>query len=744
MPAAWTLVTWLLVVPSGPFWPDALATDARFVAEAPAPERLRALELLSSRAGDAATPLLRALLADPDPGVRLYATRWMIRAGDPAGPEAAAARIVAPGAPSLDRQLGLELLRDSPVLPPAGRALAERALHDADPGVRAAAVDVFRRHGAGAALPAILASFDDDNREVRLRAVRVVAASRDPRVALSLLGSIDDGDRQVRLEAVRALAGHPRALPALLRLVQGGNPGDVGGGDDLRTTAIDSLGALRADGAVPALAELARRRPQDELARHAQLALGQVATPAAVAALVALAGTPWVADEVRQGLRRAGAPAVPALLRTLEQGTPTGAGVAVSVLGELGDRRATLPLAAVVGRRAELAPLAITALRALADPAAVPVLVRAAESPVLELRRRAVDALLALRDPRAQAVVQQGLVDPDGQVRTLSARLAVVLDDGAAVPALALRLSDADPSVRLAAAEALSALAVPSSATVAAMLAALAHPQAPARDDNEWSAVGTALARLITTGDAPRLATAAATATGPQRIAIARALAAAHERTPLEDRTVIARLVAALGDGGAVALAAADALATARIPDGDVGALARAFVAGPPELRARLCPALAGTSRGGPWLAALVTARDEAVSVRAAAAWAARALPATRDALRAVSAGPDDADGGLGDPGGGPDDPGGTIAANARAALAVRDRRTATTWTEVRLRAPDGTPWAARWVAVTPARGGAVWALTDSTGVARLGGLPEGPLTLRTAEPAKLAPGSGF
>ena len=141
-----------------------------------------------------ATPILRPLLNDPDPGVRLYATRSLIRAGDPAGAEAAAARIVAPGAPTIDRQLGLELLREAAALPPAVRTLSERALRDADPSVRVAAIEVLRRHGAGTAMPAILAAFDDDNREVRLRAVRLVASSREQRAAAALLGALDDGD----------------------------------------------------------------------------------------------------------------------------------------------------------------------------------------------------------------------------------------------------------------------------------------------------------------------------------------------------------------------------------------------------------------------------------------------------------------------------------------------------------------------------------------------------------------------
>jgi HEAT repeat protein len=726
MPAPLTLVALLL---AAPFWPDAVALDAREVADAPGPERLRALELIAAEAGDRATPLLRSLLADPDPGVRLYATRRMIRAGDPAGADAAAARIIAPGAPSIDRQLGLELLRDAPTLPPAGRRLAERALHDGDAGVRAAALDLFRRHGPGDAVPAILATFDDDNREVRLRAVRIIAASRDPRAGLSLLGAIDDSDRQVRVEAARALGSYPRALPALLRLAQGTNPGDrVGGNDELRAAAIDALADLRADAAVPLLGELARRRVPDELARHAQLALGQIATPAAIAALVALTATPPVADETRQALRRAGPTAVPALSQALDQGTPTAAAIAAALLGEIGDRRATPSLIATAARRPDLTPVVIASLRLLRDPTAVPLLVRAAESPMPELRRRALEALLALGDPRAVAVVDRGLGDPDAPVRALSARLAAAHDVQTAVPTLATRIFDPDREVRDAAADAVAALAMPSPAIATAFLGSLGRPGAAARDDEEWATVGAALARLIDPREPAALDAAAATATGPSRIAIDRALAAAHERRPLEDRAVVARLVASLEEGGAVARAAADALATARTSERDVPALARAYAGAPAELRARLCPAIAGAAGGGAWLAAVMAAPDEAVPVRAAAAWAARGLDEAGAALRAAAAAPE-----------APDDPAAAIGANARAALAAPGRDGATAWSEVRLHAPDGTPAAARWLAVRAANGLVVWTQTDAAGVARVHGLPEGALELHLPAAGRLA-----
>jgi len=124
---------------------------------------------------------------------------------------------------------------------------------------------------------------------------------------------------------------------------------------------------------------------------------------------------------------------------------------------------------------------------------------------------------------------------------------------------------------------------------------------------------------------------------------------------------------------------------------------------------------------GAGWLTALLRAPDEPPEVRAAAAWAARSLDDgdLRDALEA--AGADDAS---------------PVAANARAALAaMRDRRSRQeSWVGARLRARDGTPIAGRWVTVSFAGAGEVWAVTDDAGGVRLLGPSAGAILLRVPE----------
>src|SRR6266496_4473126 len=360
-------------------WPGWITEAAREASELPDAQRLRALERLTARAGEQALPVLIPLLGDRDPGIRLFAARRLGRAGVPAAVDAATRWIAAPNVPLVDRQFGLEVLREVPTLTEAPRRAIELALRDADAAVRISALEALERHDATPSLSAVLSAVDDDNREVRLRAIRLLAGKRDPRIALPLLTHAEDADRQVRIDAIRALGSHPRATAALLRLLA--DPSD-----DLRNAAIDALAALHADAAVPPLAALARKRPADDTARRAQIALGKVASPAAIAALIALTRTPPVAAET---------------------------------LGDIGDRRATAPLGEALERQPDLAPVALDALARIGDPAAVPALVRAAESSDLETRRRAYAALLAIRDARAVVTLARGFADGDTNVREL-------------------------------------------------------------------------------------------------------------------------------------------------------------------------------------------------------------------------------------------------------------------------------------------------------------------------------------
>lgn len=216
--------------------------------------------------------------------------------------------------------------------------------------------------------------------------------------------------------------------------------------------------------------------------------------------------------------------------------------------------------------------------------------------------------------------------------------------------------------------------------------------------------------------DAATLARAyLATRTDEARAALARGLAASLGGTEVTDGAVVDALVRDLAGGGALALGAAEALASARPTRPAQTALLAAYARAEDVVRARLGPALARFAPGAEVLARDLADATSAPSVRAAAAWALAGVSGAREALRAAvsSAEP-------------------PVAANARAALAVADgARPRRRWSAVRLVSAAGAPAADRWVAVTAADGVAVWALTDERGRARVAGLPDGALSLR-------------
>src|SRR3954470_18775420 len=124
-------------------WPDAITAAAHDASELPDPQRLRTLERLTARAGDRALPVLVPLLSDRDPSIRLFAARRLGRAGAPAAIDAATRWISSPNVPLVDRQFGLDVLREVPALPDSARQAVERAIRDPDAAVRISALEAL-------------------------------------------------------------------------------------------------------------------------------------------------------------------------------------------------------------------------------------------------------------------------------------------------------------------------------------------------------------------------------------------------------------------------------------------------------------------------------------------------------------------------------------------------------------------------------------------------------------------------
>jgi HEAT repeat protein len=437
------------------------------------------------------------------------------------------------------------------------------------------------------------------------------------------------------------------------------------------------------------------------VARHAQWALGEIATPEAVAALVALLGEPPVPDELRDALVRAGPRAVPALVRELE-GDPGVATEAAALLGRIGDRRAVAPLLALLRRRNQTEPAVLRALAALAPREAVPALVSIAVDPSREIRRLALEALLAAADERSVVVLDRALVDPEPAVVARAAALAGRLRARSHTRTLAGLLAHPDGAVR---AEAMRALGRVGGAEACAALAAAAAATGEAR-------LGEALEQSAEPACVPALL--AALRTGRGQAALIRGLAAAGAPTGEALRV----LADALAGDPATAELAADALAAARLTHRQATEVAAAFERGPAPSRARLCPVLAATGGGRARLGAAVADRTEDDEVRAAAAWA---LAGSSEAnLRAIL---EQASHSLHP----------AIAANAQAALRARRGQE---WATVQL-GGGRPPAAGQWLWVALPGGLSLWARTGSAGRVRFSGLL-GPVAVHAASELSL------
>ena len=177
---------------------------------------------------------------------------------------------------------------------------------------------------------------------------------------------------------------------------------------------------------VDGLVRLLRR--DDPSVRHlAAMALGEIADPAALNALLAALAGPdeeGVRWQAAEGLARLGAPAVAGLAALAEDSDPDIRWKAIVALGDIGDPRA-----------------APTLRDRLADPDRF-------------VRGRAVSALARLGSP-CLPLVMQALLDSDSRVRQGAAEVLGLVGDPTAVDNLLRALQDPVEPVRRAAAVAL-------------------------------------------------------------------------------------------------------------------------------------------------------------------------------------------------------------------------------------------------------------------------------------------------
>jgi len=223
------------------------------------------------------------------------------------------------------------------------------------------------------------------------------------------LQALRSENAEQRVDAARALR-QAEPTPAMLRALR----------ESLETTnaprALAEIAATLAwhgdKGATDALVASFEGAPAQVAAGTAR-ALGSLATPRALRALVGGLDVPELADASRAGLLRAGPPALPWIRRALREAPTLGV---ISVAGQLG------------------------------DSSVVPALVRVAESEAAPLRIAAARALGALGDGRAAPVLRTLLGMPDPTLVEAAVRALGDLGSPSDAPLLVALLAESQPS----------------------------------------------------------------------------------------------------------------------------------------------------------------------------------------------------------------------------------------------------------------------------------------------------------
>ncbi|MCP4536595.1 MAG: HEAT repeat domain-containing protein [Chloroflexi bacterium] len=157
-------------------------------------------------------------------------------------------------------------------------------LQDENPQVRAAAACALGMADSPDALVHLLGALEDANMWVRYYAARSLGWYASPGV-LEALAHLAQTDRvpMVRAAVAEALGqiGHPDALPPLLAAMRSPDPGQ-------RLLALNALGRQGGSGAEGTLQWVAATDAEPPIVQAAIDALVRLATPEAVAALVAL------------------------------------------------------------------------------------------------------------------------------------------------------------------------------------------------------------------------------------------------------------------------------------------------------------------------------------------------------------------------------------------------------------------------------------------------------------------------
>lgn len=377
-------------------WPGSIAALERQLTSDDVEARRRGLSDLSRLPPVVQRRLLPTLFSDPDPEVRLAVAdaALAIRLPD-AG--ARVAKWLSDSDPRV-REAAAEVL--SVLRHPGAVSGLGRALEDAEAPVRAAAAQALGSSGSPDASSFLLGHLDDNDPEVRHAVIAALEELGDPRAVVPLIGRIQEQRATLRRQAAAALGtlGDSRAASALIVALADGDAG-------VRAAAAESLGKLRAEDAVWSLGALLEAEADPNVQDAAFDALGAVASPSSVEAILrALArARPGTTRRIERALSRAGEVALSGLERCVFQPPrPDAAAVCIAALGSIGGAAAAAMVERALRQGSAEVTVTLTALGEAQQPSALPTVLEYLTSAAPAERRAAMDAAGRLMAPERE------------------------------------------------------------------------------------------------------------------------------------------------------------------------------------------------------------------------------------------------------------------------------------------------------------------------------------------------------